>query len=67
MFTIIEKDLYTVDFGFGLKKNSGELKNQINSFIQGITEADMLKLMNKWHLVNFESGYIDTDLDGTNT
>ena len=45
MLTIIERDLYTVDFGFGLKKNSGEL--------------------NKWHLVNFESGYIDTNLDGT--
>lgn len=67
MLTIIERDLYTVDFGFGLKKNSGELKTQINSFIQGITDQKMLKLVNKWHLVNFENGYIDTDLDGANT
>ena len=41
MFTIIERDLYSVDFGFGLKKNSGELKNQINSFIQGITSKNV--------------------------
>ena len=65
MFTIIESDLYTVDSGFGLKKNSGELETRINSFIKGITDQKMLELVNKWHPVNFEGGYIDTNLDGT--
>ena len=52
MFIIIERDLYTVDFGFGLKKNSGELKTQINYYKAQLNKINKLQAKAKKQFIN---------------
>lgn len=58
--------LYSVDLGFGLQKDNEELKNKINQFIKE-NKKDMEDLEFYWDLTNSESGYIDTNLSGSET
>ena len=62
MLTFLNTDLYTVNCGFGLQKNKDELKNKINTFIQGYNGNAINELLKKWHPMNFENGYVDTNL-----
>ena len=47
MLTFLNTDLYTVNCGFGLQKNKDELKNKINTFIQGYNGNAINELLKK--------------------
>ena len=64
LLSIYPEPLYSVNLGFGLKKDSGELKTQLNKFIQD-NKNNFKDLELYWDLVNNEAGYLNMSLNGT--